>query len=188
MSHSKSSVNILFLTLTTSIRFQSKDGFRKFIPNRSKSFYSWQKFRHNCIHWKNRICWWYEIDFLVKMSHTILLGEWIGVILDEPKGKNNGSVRKKGMFNNLYHRELQWLILDGSLVKYFTCLDNHGLYVRPSQIEFTIDESDTHLSQSTSNHSVKSQSNGSENGQTKSSNLSSKQSNHRTSTRVSGNH
>ncbi|CAF1061589.1 unnamed protein product [Adineta ricciae] len=97
-------------------------------------------------------------------------GEWIGVILDEPKGKNNGSVRKK----------------DGSLVKYFTCLDNHGLYVRPSQIEFIIDESDTHLPQSASNHSVKSQSNGPENGQTKSSSLSSKQSNHRTSTRVSG--
>ncbi|CAF0773828.1 unnamed protein product [Adineta ricciae] len=113
-------------------------------------------------------------------------GEWIGVILDEPKGKNNGSVRKKGMFTNLFHREFPQLILDGSLVKYFTCLDNHGLYVRPTQIEFIIDESNTHLPQSTSNHSVKSQSNGSENGQTKSSILSSKQLNHRTSTRVSG--
>lgn len=144
--------------------------------------------RHNRIHWKNRIRRWYRIQLLVKISHKILLGEWIGVILDEPKGKNNGSVRKKGMLIDLFHTESQCLILDGSLVKYFTCSDNHGLYVRPSQIELLIGESDTHLPESTSNHSVKSQSNGSDNGQIKPSNLSSKQSNHRTSTRVSGKH
>ncbi|UJR25862.1 hypothetical protein I4U23_007212 [Adineta vaga] len=92
-------------------------------------------------------------------------GEWIGVILDEPKGKNNGSVRKK----------------DGTTVKYFSCDDNHGLYVRPSQIESIIDDSKTHLPQSTSNHSVKSQSSITGNGLTKSSGSTSKQISHRTS-------
>ncbi|XP_071827830.1 dynactin subunit 1-like isoform X3 [Apostichopus japonicus] len=40
-------------------------------------------------------------------------GKWIGVILDEAKGKNNGLVQGK---------------------KYFTCPDNHGIFVRQSQI------------------------------------------------------
>ncbi|XP_022080743.1 dynactin subunit 1-like isoform X2 [Acanthaster planci] len=45
-------------------------------------------------------------------------GKWIGVVLDEPKGKNNGIVQGK---------------------KYFSCPDNHGIFVRQSQI--TVEES-----------------------------------------------
>ncbi|WKY04675.1 hypothetical protein Q1695_005579 [Nippostrongylus brasiliensis] len=41
-------------------------------------------------------------------------GEWLGVILDEPRGKNNGTVQG---------------------VQYFTCELNHGLFVRPAQLK-----------------------------------------------------
>ncbi|CAF2091547.1 unnamed protein product [Rotaria magnacalcarata] len=68
-------------------------------------------------------------------------GEWIGIVLDEPKGKNNGTVQKK----------------DGTIVRYFSCSDNHGLYVRAAQIESIVSDSQTNLSRSASNHSVKSQ-------------------------------
>ncbi|XP_076460999.1 dynactin subunit 1-like isoform X2 [Babylonia areolata] len=47
-------------------------------------------------------------------------GKWIGVILDEPKGKNNGTVQGK---------------------TYFTCADNHGIFVRQSQIAALEDQS-----------------------------------------------
>ncbi|VDP10624.1 unnamed protein product [Soboliphyme baturini] len=40
-------------------------------------------------------------------------GKWIGVILDKPKGKNNGTVQGK---------------------EYFRCEENHGIFVRPSQV------------------------------------------------------
>ncbi len=40
-------------------------------------------------------------------------GKWIGVTLDEAKGKNNGTVQGK---------------------KYFSCEDNHGIFVRQSQV------------------------------------------------------
>ncbi|KAK3741300.1 hypothetical protein RRG08_034345 [Elysia crispata] len=40
-------------------------------------------------------------------------GKWIGVILDEAKGKNNGTVQGK---------------------TYFSCADEHGIFVRQSQI------------------------------------------------------
>ncbi|XP_053407314.1 dynactin subunit 1-like isoform X3 [Mercenaria mercenaria] len=40
-------------------------------------------------------------------------GKWIGVVLDEAKGKNDGTVQGK---------------------TYFTCPDNHGIFVRQSQI------------------------------------------------------
>lgn len=49
------------------------------------------------------------------------------------------------------------MILDGTNVSYFSCNDNHGLYVRPTQIESIISESQTNLSRSGSNQSVKSQ-------------------------------
>ncbi|CAF3794124.1 unnamed protein product [Adineta steineri] len=68
-------------------------------------------------------------------------GEWIGIILDEPKGKNNGTVQKK----------------DGTNVRYFTCNDNHGLYVRAGQIESVLNDLQPDLARSASNHSIKSQ-------------------------------
>lgn len=42
-------------------------------------------------------------------------GKWVGVELDEPSGKNNGSVKGK---------------------HYFDCKPNHGVFVRASQIKF----------------------------------------------------
>ncbi|XP_017316764.1 dynactin subunit 1a isoform X1 [Ictalurus punctatus] len=41
-------------------------------------------------------------------------GKWVGVILDEPKGKNDGTVQGKS---------------------YFNCKENHGIFVRQSQIQ-----------------------------------------------------
>lgn len=40
-------------------------------------------------------------------------GKWVGVILDEAKGKNDGTVQGK---------------------RYFTCQENHGIFVRQSQV------------------------------------------------------
>ncbi|XP_043222013.1 dynactin subunit 1-like isoform X2 [Amphibalanus amphitrite] len=40
-------------------------------------------------------------------------GKWVGVVLDEPKGKNNGTVQGK---------------------TYFQCEDNHGVFVRQTQL------------------------------------------------------
>ncbi|XP_029944150.1 dynactin subunit 1-like isoform X2 [Salarias fasciatus] len=41
-------------------------------------------------------------------------GKWVGVILDEAKGKNDGTVQGK---------------------RYFTCEENHGIFVRQSQLQ-----------------------------------------------------
>ncbi|KAF7666140.1 hypothetical protein LDENG_00116810 [Lucifuga dentata] len=49
-------------------------------------------------------------------------GKWVGVILDEPKGKNDGTVQGK---------------------RYFTCEENHGIFVRQSQIQLFDDGADT---------------------------------------------
>ncbi|XP_052269765.1 dynactin subunit 1-like isoform X2 [Dreissena polymorpha] len=46
-------------------------------------------------------------------------GKWIGVVLDEAKGKNDGTVQGK---------------------TYFTCPDNHGIFVRQSQIQAIDDD------------------------------------------------
>ncbi|CAL8297808.1 unnamed protein product [Arctogadus glacialis] len=49
-------------------------------------------------------------------------GKWVGVILDEAKGKNDGTVQSK---------------------RYFTCTENHGIFVRQSQIQLIDDGADT---------------------------------------------
>uniref|UniRef100_A0A8V5G952 Dynactin subunit 1 n=1 Tax=Melopsittacus undulatus TaxID=13146 RepID=A0A8V5G952_MELUD len=49
-------------------------------------------------------------------------GKWVGVILDEPKGKNDGTVQGR---------------------RYFTCDENHGIFVRQSQIQVFEDGADT---------------------------------------------
>jgi hypothetical protein len=94
--------------------------------------------------------------FLFNSYIHIFIGEWIGIILDEPKGKNNGTVQKKGNLVFILYLILV-LILDGTIVRYFSCNDNCGLYVRPGQIESVINDSQTNLSRSASNQSVKSQ-------------------------------
>jgi dynactin complex subunit len=48
-------------------------------------------------------------------------------------------------------------LLDGSIVRYFSCNDNHGLYVRPGQIESVLNDLQPDLVRSSSNHSIKSQ-------------------------------
>ncbi|ELT87631.1 hypothetical protein CAPTEDRAFT_110419 [Capitella teleta] len=40
-------------------------------------------------------------------------GKWVGVVLEEANGKNNGTVQGK---------------------KYFSCKDKHGIFVRQSQV------------------------------------------------------
>ncbi|XP_062894922.1 dynactin subunit 1-like isoform X1 [Mobula hypostoma] len=46
-------------------------------------------------------------------------GKWVGVILDDAKGKNDGTVQGK---------------------RYFTCEDNRGIFVRQSQIQVVEDD------------------------------------------------
>lgn len=52
-------------------------------------------------------------------------GLWIGVILDEPKGKNNGTVQGKA---------------------YFSCPDNFGIFLRQSQVKSLEDMSSSRTS------------------------------------------
>lgn len=58
-------------------------------------------------------------------------GKWVGVILDEPKGKNDGTVQGK---------------------RYFICEENHGIFVRQSQIQ-VVEEGSTATSPDTSESS-----------------------------------
>ena len=48
-------------------------------------------------------------------------GKWVGVILDEAAGKNNGNVQGK---------------------EYFSCADKHGMFVRPAQVEIIDNDED----------------------------------------------
>jgi len=54
-------------------------------------------------------------------------GKWIGVVLDEAKGKNNGTVQGK---------------------TYFTCPDEYGIFVRQSQVNILDDQTPTKSAQS----------------------------------------
>ena len=47
------------------------------------------------------------------IAFDMLSGKWIGVALDEAKGKNNGTVQGK---------------------RYFTCEESHGIFVRQTQV------------------------------------------------------
>jgi tubulin-folding cofactor B len=48
------------------------------------------------------------------------LGPWIGIVLDEPTGKNDGSIVDKA---------------SGEKKKYFDCGKNCGVFVRPERVE-----------------------------------------------------
>lgn len=52
-------------------------------------------------------------------STSFSVGRWVGVVLDEPKGKNNGTVQGR---------------------TYFSCADNHGIFVRQLQLRLLDDE------------------------------------------------
>ena len=53
-----------------------------------------------------------EVKYVGKVDGTT--GFWVGIELDEPWGKNNGSLKGK---------------------KYFSCEDNYGVFVRPGKVE-----------------------------------------------------
>jgi len=55
---------------------------------------------------------WGVIRFIGVTSFSS--GRWVGVEVDEPNGKNDGSVKGK---------------------KYFECKEKHGVFVRPSQLK-----------------------------------------------------
>ena len=59
----------------------------------------------------------YEFLKIIYFNEFFTKGKWIGVTLDEAKGKNNGTVQGRS---------------------YFTCEDNHGIFVRQSQVGITM--------------------------------------------------
>ncbi|XP_015375874.1 PREDICTED: dynactin subunit 1 isoform X2 [Diuraphis noxia] len=64
-------------------------------------------------------------------------GTWVGIILDEPKGKNNGSVKNR----------------QGVSKTYFECEENHGIFVRQSHLTL-IDETGARFDMSASTESL----------------------------------
>ncbi|XP_008183208.1 dynactin subunit 1 isoform X5 [Acyrthosiphon pisum] len=64
-------------------------------------------------------------------------GTWVGIILDEPKGKNNGVVKNR----------------QGVSKTYFECEENHGIFVRQSHLTL-IDETGARFDMSASTESL----------------------------------
>ncbi|KAL4149675.1 hypothetical protein QTP88_003563 [Uroleucon formosanum] len=64
-------------------------------------------------------------------------GTWVGIILDEPKGKNNGVVKNR----------------QGISKTYFECEENYGIFVRQSHLTL-IDETGTRFDMSASTESL----------------------------------
>ncbi|VVC37313.1 Hypothetical protein CINCED_3A019391 [Cinara cedri] len=64
-------------------------------------------------------------------------GTWVGIILDEPKGKNNGVVKNR----------------HGISKTYFECDENHGIFVRQSHLTL-IDETGARFDMSASTESL----------------------------------
>lgn len=54
------------------------------------------------------------------------LGAWVGITLDEPTGKNDGSIPSKG-------KEGEDGFVEGA--RYFQCLPKCGVFVRPERVE-----------------------------------------------------
>ena len=50
-------------------------------------------------------------------------GIWVGIVLDEPKGKNNGTVEG---------------------ISYFSCKDNHGIFIAREKVCRSINQSSNH--------------------------------------------
>ncbi|XP_060880408.1 dynactin subunit 1 isoform X2 [Metopolophium dirhodum] len=64
-------------------------------------------------------------------------GTWVGIILDEPKGKNNGVIKNR----------------QGVSKTYFECEENHGIFVRQSHLTL-IDETGARFDMSASTESL----------------------------------
>ncbi|GAB7340692.1 hypothetical protein MBLNU457_7081t1 [Dothideomycetes sp. NU457] len=54
------------------------------------------------------------IKFIGEVPEIPGLGSWIGIVLDEPTGKNDGTIKNK---------------------RYFTCATNSGVFIRPERVE-----------------------------------------------------
>ncbi|KAL1306565.1 hypothetical protein AAFC00_005252 [Neodothiora populina] len=61
------------------------------------------------------------VKYIGEVTEIPGLGQWIGVALDEPTGKNDGSIAGAGS--------------EGKKTRYFECAPNSGVFVRPERIE-----------------------------------------------------